>query len=747
MKTSTFLFVLLLVDLMTFSQSKIIGRVSDQHNNPLVGATVYLPELNKGTITDCEGEYSLKNIPKGRITIQFSFLGYLTEVRSILASDTLARIDIRLSEAVIQSQEVVVTGGYVSSQHENAVKIDVLRSKDFSWLGTPNFTETLTQIPGVDMISKGQGVAKPVIRGLSMNDILVMNHGVRIENYQYGENHPIGIDGNDVERVEIIKGPASLLYGSDAIGGVINFIKEKPAPTHQLVGDYGIQLHSNTLGLNQSVGLKGRLDKLYGGIRLGHKTHSDYIQGNGDFVPNTRFNERSLNAHTGYSASNGSFRLYYDYFEQDLGMSVPAAISLISEADRTNQIWYQDLAYQLLSSQNSLYIRKFKWELNASYQSAQRKLQTLEKAPFVEMNLNTFSYESKVYFPSDKGQEYILGIQGMLQTNSNKNDRESQFLPDANRNNLGFLGLIKYSLFNQLKLQGGFRYDYFQTETYALGAPESFNYQAPVNRLFGSFSGSIGATYSPQDEWMLRLNLAKGFRVPTLSELTSHGLHGNRYEIGNDQLVPQNSLETDVSVHYHGHYLSFDLAAFHNRIDQYIFISPSNDTTLTGVPIFHFSQTNALLYGGEAGVHFHPEQIPWLHVESTFSSVIGKQENGHFLPFIPANKLRYEIRAEHKRIGFWDKPNIKISVLTAFAQNHPSPFETATPSYTLINLSSYFEMVVAKQRIQVGIAVNNILDIQYIDHLSTLKPLNFFNQGRNVSLSIKVPFGINLESH
>ncbi|HNZ71952.1 MAG TPA: TonB-dependent receptor plug domain-containing protein, partial [Prolixibacteraceae bacterium] len=136
----------------------------------------------------------------------------------------------------------MVSGGYHSTQHENAVKIDVLKLNPKEITATPNFTEVLTRVPGVDMISKGSGISKPVIRGLSMNDILVLNNSVRYENYQYSSHHPLGIDEFGIEDVEVIKGPASLLYGSDAIGGVINFIKEKPAPQHTITGDYNLQL-------------------------------------------------------------------------------------------------------------------------------------------------------------------------------------------------------------------------------------------------------------------------------------------------------------------------------------------------------------------------------------------------------------------------------------------------------------------------------------------------------------------------
>lgn len=742
MKKIVLIFFVLFLFIKVNAQNQIKGKVTDINNEPLIGASVSLPELNKGTITNELGEFLISNIPNGKIKIQFSFVGYNTEIKTIAISKTENNVNALLTTAIIQSQEVVITGGYVSSQHENAVKIDVLRSKDIALSGTPNFMESLTKVPGIDMIAKGQGVSKPVIRGLSMNDVLVMNNGVRIENYQFSENHPLGIDDNDVERVEIIKGPASLLYGSDAIGGVINFIKEKPAPVGKILGDYRMQLYSNTLGMNNSIGLKGASKNLFGGFRFGNKTQADYLQGGGDYVPNSRFNEMTFNVNTGYTGKIGTFKLFYDYFKQDLGMTVPAVKPLITEQGRKNEIWFQDLEHQLLSSQNSLYLGKFKWDINAAYQNALRKLQTTLDIPFVEMNLNTITYESKLYLPSNDKSEYIIGLQVMSQNNRNLNNRASQFLPDANINNIGFLGLGQYTFFEKLKLQGGLRFDMYKTETFALGTEGTSGYHAPVNKDFSNLNGSLGATYQPVEKIMFRVNFAKGYRVPNLSELTSLGMHGNRYEVGNENLSPENSFETDISMHHHGEFLSFDLAGFYNQINDYIFISPTTDTTSTGVNIYRFSQTNATLYGGEAGIHFHPKSLPWLHIEGTYSSVIGKQENGNYLPFIPANKVRYEIRAEGKKIGFLHKPNIKISALTAFSQDNPSPYETATGDYTLVNISAYSEILVLNQTLIFGLSVNNLFDTQYFDHLSTLKPMNYYNQGRNISLSLKIPFEI-----
>ena len=158
--------------------------------------------------------------------------------------------------------------------------------------------------------------------------------------------------------------------------------------------------------------------------------------------------------------------------------------------------------------------------------------------------------------------------------------------------------------------------------------------------------------------------------------------------------------------------------------------------------IYRFEQTNSKLYGGEAGVHIHPKSIPWLHVQGNYSMVTGKQENGKYLPFIPAQKFRYEIRAEKETLAFLKHPNIWLSALTALKQDNPSPYETETDGYTIVNEGINTEIKLNNQLMNIGLSVNNIFDTKYFDHLSTLKPLNYFNQGRNVSLTMKVPFGI-----
>ena len=727
----------------TGAQNKIAGKITDQNHLPLTGAAIFIADMNKGTVSDINGNYELLNLPNGKIKIQFSFIGFTNRIETIELEGATVELNIILTQTAIETEEIVVTGGYNSTQHANAVKIDILKLDALTVKSTPNFAEILTQVPGVDMISKGSGVSKPVIRGLSMDNILILNNGVRYENYQYSSHHPLGIDEFGIEDVEIIKGPASLLYGSDAIGGVINFIKEKPAPIGSIIGDYNLQMFSNTLGMTNNLGIKGTSKKFFGGIRAGQKTNTDFLQGGGAFVPNSRFNEMSIMANTGYTSKVGTFKLFYDYNNQKLGLVEDEAIKEITERGRENKIWYQEFNTHLLSSQNKLYLGKFKLDINAAHQNTEL-IHFGEVGVYeIQMKLATTTYEAKLHLPSKENTEYIIGFQGFNQVNTNVNNRETKLLPDASIKNYSAFGLLQYTFFKKLKLQTGIRYDNKSITTQTIGLPtDTMTYRAAIDKYYGSLSGSFGATYNLSEELLFRTNFAAAYRTPNLAELTSNGQHELRYEIGDQNLVPENAYETDLSIHYHKGNFMIDVAGFYNIINNYIFISPTGDTTTSGINIYRYKQANSFLFGGEAGLHVHPEFVKGLHFETTFSSVIGKQENGDYLPFVPAHKLRFEIREEKEILWFLQKAFVSVNTSTAFEQNNAAPDETATAGYTLLDLSIGGNIKMKNQFISIGISANNVLDKKYIDHLSTLKEVNLFNPGRNFTITLKIPFRI-----
>ncbi len=737
MKKFIYTLIIILLSISIYAQNQISGKITDSRtNNAIEGANIYLLEQHKGTVTNIKGEYKLRNLPNGKLKIQFSFIGYKTVIKTIQLNNSDIISDIKIEPTIIQSQEIVVSGGTYSSQHENAIKIETINGVQINNIGTPSFNEAIATIPGVDVISKGSGVSKLVIRGLSMTNILLLNNGVKMENFQFSENHPFIVDEFGIDKVEIIKGPASLLYGSDAIGGVINFIKEKPAPIGKIIGDYNLQYYSNTEGIVTNLGIKGTSKDFFWGVRAGVKNHADYIEGNSVYVPNTRFNELSLKTNIGLNTKFGTFKLYYDYNKPKLGMCVGAAVPLISERGRENDVWYQDLTNHVISLQNKLYIGNYKIDVDIAYQMNNRKLQTDTTKPafeMVDMDLNTLSYEIKTYLPSSKKSEYIIGFQGMNQTNRN-NEAPAHIIPDADVNEFSFFGLIQYTFFDKLRPQAGIRYDYRSVLTQEEPA------KPMVDKNYNNISASIGATYNLNEQLLFRVNFASAYRTPNIAELTQNGMHGTRYEQGNANLKPQRSYEADLSMHYHSNYATFDISGFYNQINNYIFIAPTTDTTGNGDKIYRYSQTNAELLGAEAGLNVY--FLNWLNVNANYSYIIGKKKDGGYLPFIPQNKLRLEIKAQKEKLGFLHNSFVKIGTLIASKQSNSAMFETKTDGYILLNAGIGGEIKWSNQMVSLGIYVNNLLDETYYDHLSTLKGMKYYNIGRNISVILKIPFDI-----
>lgn len=729
--------VFTIINHIGYAQHNIVGKITDKTNNEvLLSVNVYLPEQHKGTLTDINGTYSLNNLPNGKIKIQFSYVGYRTIVKTLFIEKLETVINVEMEPSVMKTEEVVVSGGVTTTQHQNAIKIELLKSSDIAQLGTPSFIKAIAVIPGVDLISKGVGVSKPVIRGLSMSNILMLNNGVKLENFQFSENHPFIIDEFGTDRVEVIKGPASLLYGSDAVGGVINVVKEKPAPIRKIVGDFNAQYFSNTQGVVSNLGVKGSSESLFWGVRAGINSNTDYKDGNGDYVPNTRFNENSFKANVGLRKSFGLFRLYYDYDMFDLGMCVADAIPLITENGRENKVWYQNLTNQIVSTKNRLFFGNYKIDINAAYQMNNRKLQTDNSKPefeMVDMDMNTLSYEVKTYLPSGINSEYIIGLQGAIKTNRN-HEAPNHVLPDADVNDFSVFGLMQLTFFDRLKTETGIRIDLRSISTVAEPNKEA------IDNNYGNISASLGATYQLSKLVLLRANFASAHRTPNIAELTENGMHGSRYEQGDPNLKSQRSYEADFSAHFHSKTIMIDLASFYHTINNYIFIAPTNDTTTSGDLIYRYSQVNAKLYGSELSLSVLPAK--WLNIDASYAFVVGKQNDGSYLPFIPQNKLRIEFKLLKNEIAFLKKPFVKVGGLYAAKQTTPAMFETESNSYFLLNAGVGTNIKLSTQLIVVSIQANNLLNEVYIDHLSTLKGMGYNNIGRNISLNLKIPFVI-----
>jgi iron complex outermembrane receptor protein len=286
-------------------------------------------------------------------------------------------------------------------------------------------------------------------------------------------------------------------------------------------------------------------------------------------------------------------------------------------------------------------------------------------------------------------------------------------------------------------IQAGIRFDTRTVNTETHGNAGEEGYFESINKSFKSFNSSLGYKTNLNKEFNLRLNLASGFRAPNLAELTSNGVHegSNRFEIGNAELKNEQNFQTDLNLEYKSTHFELFVNGFYNHINNYIFIS-HNGNVINGNDVYDYVQANAKLFGGETGIHFHPHPLDWLHITSSFETVIGEKQNGAYLPLIPANKWNTALKIEFENKKWLQEGFATLNVESTFSQNNYSEFETKTNDYTLTNLGFGGKITLFKTIFNLNLNANNVFDKTYISHLSRLKTDGIPNIGRNIVLGI-----------
>ena len=721
---------------MVQAQNKISGTITDVQNLPLSSVSVYAPEIHKNTITDAKGYYEINAVPNGNIKVSFSILGYTSQNKSILINEKETVFNLILNETHFEMDEVIVSTGFSKLQSQNVMKVEHETVASLQQKGTTTLIEGLATIPGVSQVSTGTSIGKPLIRGLTGNRVLVYSQGVRIENQQFGNEHGLGLNSAGVESVEVIKGPASLLYGSDAMGGVLYFNPEKFADSKSFKGDFSQRLFSNTLGSSSSLGLKTSTDKWKFLVRGTYDTHSDYQTGSNERVTNTRYNEKDFKTALGYSNSQFSSVLRYNYNKLDLGIPEDGI-----EAQSESKITLfprQGVANHLLSWNNNFFFGTSKLEASLGYVANDRSEFEDSDVVALRMKLNTFNYDVKYHLPVFGNFESIFGIQGMYQTNDNLG--EEYLIPNAKTNDIGVFATTNYQ-WKSNAIQAGLRYDNRKISSESQGILGDEGSFTALDTSFDSFNASLGYKTDLVQNLTLRMNIASGFRAPNLAELTSNGVHEgtNRYEIGNTNLKTEQNIQSDVNLEYGNTHFEFFVNGFYNHINNYIYTSPTGEI-LEENAVFEYTQDNAKLYGGEIGLHFHPHPLDWLHFESSFETVTGKNENSDYLPLIPANNWNNTIRTEFRQKKWLKNGFAAFNVSKTFNQKNISGFETGSDGYTLVNLGLGGTIAFGKNSLDLHLNANNLFNKTYVAHLSRLKTDGIANIGRNISLGVNFSF-------
>ena len=538
------------------SQNTLSGKIVNKEDQEgLEQVTIYFPQMEKGGITNGNGEYFIEALPTGTYKVVASYIGFQTFSSNITIQKGNNTLDISLLPSAIEMEEVIVSTPFHKLQRENVMKVEFAKLADLKSQGAPTLAEGIVSIPGVDVVSTGVGIGKPVIRGLTSNRVLVYTQGIRLENQQFGAEHGLGVNEAGIESVEVIKGPASLLYGSDAMGGVLYLNPEKFAAPKSTEGDINLNYNTNTQGINSGVGIRTSGERFKYLLRLASNNHVDYLGGDGNRVTNTRFNEKDIKAGLGYQATSFKSEIRYNYNQSNLG--IPEEVGL-QTTTRIPDFPYQKLDNHILSSNTKIFFNNSNLDITLGYIANNRKEfeehhhdhgegeeehgehgdhdEEGNEEAALDMQLNTFNYNLLYHLPEWNRFETVIGVQGIHQTN--KNFGEEILIPDATTQDIGFLGTTHFHLDQNNDFQLGLRYDHRQIDGQAYGISGEEGYIAALKRNFNSFNGALGYMNNISEQLTARINVATGFRAPNLAELTSYGSHEgtNRFEVGNADL-------------------------------------------------------------------------------------------------------------------------------------------------------------------------------------------------------------------
>lgn len=748
-----------LINNSIFAQ-ELQGTVKDiQTKELLPGATLYIPDLKTGAITDLNGHYQLKGLPKGKFVIQVKLLGYAAESKQVDLVLT-STLDFELRVSAIEKNEVVVTGSaFVTDNKRTSVPVSQIDKLQIALSSSDNLIKALAQTPGVSAVSTGNGISKPVIRGLSYNRVVVVNEGVRQEGQQWGDEHGIEVDQFSADKIEILKGPSSLLYGSDALGGVINILEPIPAPQGKIRGELDAQYSTNNRLSSNSLMFEGNQD---GFIWRGRGTYknSAAFRTPVETVYNSAFNEANGEVMIGLNKPWGYSHLHVSRWTSNIGLTEGDRDSLsgkfldsngqiATEAElnsRSLALPHQNLRHTKITTVNNLILGKNQLRINLGVQQNDRQeFENSETDPGLWFRLKTLTYDAKFYFPEAKGIETAIGVSGMVQENQNKGSE--YLIPAYKLYDGGFFATLKKST-KRTTLNIGFRYDSRHIDGAEL-LVDNTQLFSPFHLNFSALSGSAGCTFHLNDVYNLKANIGRGFRSPNISELSANGVHEGtfRYEVGNLQLHPETSLQFDAGLSADYKMMSLSLDLFYNQINNFIYYRNSNleETNLNGntYPVYHYVQGQSTLKGGEFSLDIHP--FSRLHFESSIAYVEGNNDDlDKPLPFIPpmriVSELKYELKL--KKSSKLKEAFVKLEIEHSSSQDRIDIFETSTKAYALLNTGVGVVFRTGQQEITVFVNANNLANKKYFDHLSRLKEIDVSGMGRNIGFGIRLPFGL-----
>ena len=794
-----FIICLNILSVSTHGQTKytLRGVVIDENNQPLSSATVFLSPPGKGTSTDTTGCYSVDKIDKGKYYLSISFIGYTPHIDSVeIISDR--RYDVQLIPELFDIEEVVVKGETLRVSGENIpLAVEVLSGDYLRQNLGGSLMKSLERLPGITTIEIGSGQSKPLIRGLGFNRVVVVENGIKHQAQQWGSDHGLEIDQYATGTVKIIKGPVSLLYGSDAIGGVIDIDDKKVIPSNSMDCTVDITAKTNNGMSGGSVSLFGRKERFYTGIRATAVSYGDYrvptdsvdiysykVALNNHQIRNTAGYEYNLHFQTGILKPGYEVIIFASNFHSRAGFFANAhgleprnvETELHDASPRDIHYPYHEVNHFKIIISGKLIRTRYKLESNLGFQNNLRQEwseyvshgympatfpDTLSFNSDLEREFNKHVYSGIIKYSFDYSSQTVVsaGLSGEYQENAIGG--RGFIIPAFHQFSTGSYVFIKHSFTGNNNLQIGIRYDRGKISTsdyfdwfpspVVNGTNTVMQYlqrAVSIDRRFSNITWSAGYVCKPGN-WTFRMNCGKSYRLPIAKELAANGVnyHSYSFEAGDPDLSPEISYQLDAVMEFNTDKISFGVSPFINYFENYIYLNPGSEhDRLYGIgnQVFYYTQSRVLRTGGEIHAVYRMFGKLQLGVtgEYIYSEQLSGEKKGYTLPFSPPASAIFNLKYEEKRLLFAENPYVYIDYILTAPQKNIVPPEEPTDGYQVINIGMGCEPYFGNNRAVLTFQIQNILNTKYFNHTSYYRLINLPEPGRNFILNISLPFSV-----
>lgn len=774
-------------------QFQLSGTVSYELK-PISNATVQLVQSPISTRTDARGNFTFPALEKGIYQLIVSAVGFSKTTITIEGSDQAVIKNVVLQKEVKQLADVIIKDKHVENRRKaESLNIEIVNQDFIQRNLGGSLMKSLERLPGIKTIGIGSGQSKPLIRGLGFNRVVVVEKGVKHEGQQWGADHGLEIDQFATGEIELIKGSASFIYGSDAIGGVIDILPVAIPVPNSLGGSVDLIGKSNNNLYGTSTNFYGRNKKWFFDSRFTYQNYADYrvpatkvyvydyeVNLNNNRLRNTAGRETGIHFNAGFVGD--SFRsIFYlsntytksGFFANAHGLE-PRRVDkqLHDNSDRDILHPYQSVNHFKIINRSSLQLENHNIEAELGYQKNFRQ----EFSQYVNHGFMPPIYPSSLLIQSDLEREFDKSVYSAnlkdrvkidaheltvgINAESQRNNINgwSFLVPAFNQSTIGAFAYDKFKINENLLLHGAIRYDraqinmfeykdWFPSQVNRNGNFEQQNLQraANLNRTFNSLVWSAGLNYNLSN-FSLKANVGKSFRMPIAKELGANGVnyHYFSYEKGNPNLSAEKSYQVDLTLGWSDAKWSVQLSPFYNYFPNYIYLNPTSGHDYSygaGNQIFEYEESCVQRFGGEIQLKYEIFKNLSTHFlgEILQAKQLSGDKKGFTLPFSPPASALFNLTYSPNFDTKLSNTYFSVDYRITSRQENIVPPEKKTPGYQLVNIQIGTKISLFENPIQVSIQAQNLFDTKYLNHTSFYRLIELPEAGRNLILSVKIP--------